>query len=150
GSNPAPATTTRSRGDEGSIGAFFVLRAPGPSGIRCRDARAESSVIGLRGPRAPFWFRFSESVLPGGVMTDKASQVAGLLAPTVASLGLELLGVEYLPAPGGAVLRLYIDLPEDAGRQLGLEDGEAVSREVAAELDVADPSSGDDTRGVST
>ena len=33
-------------------------------------------------------------------MTDKATEIAGLLAPTVESLGLELLGVEYLPAPG--------------------------------------------------
>lgn len=83
-------------------------------------------------------------------MTDKASQVAGLLASTVASLGLELLGVEYLPAPGGAVLRLYIDLPEDAGRQVGIEDCEAVSREVSAQLDVADPISGHYTLEVSS
>ena len=37
-------------------------------------------------------------------MTDKASEIAALLAPTVQSLGVELLGVEYLPAPGGALL----------------------------------------------
>ena len=44
-------------------------------------------------------------------MSDKATDIANLLAPTVVSLGLELLGVEYLPAPGGAALRLYIDVP---------------------------------------
>ena len=44
-------------------------------------------------------------------MTDKANEISALLAPTVASLGLELLGTEYLPSPGGAVLRLYIDVP---------------------------------------
>ena len=32
-------------------------------------------------------------------MTDKANEIAALLAPTVASLGLELLGAEYLPSP---------------------------------------------------
>jgi ribosome maturation factor RimP len=74
-------------------------------------------------------------------MTDKATHIATLLAPTVRSLGVELLGAEYLPAPGSAVLRLYIDVPADAGdgRQVGIEDCEAVSREVSAQLDVEDP-----------
>lgn len=73
-------------------------------------------------------------------MTDKATEVSQLLAPTVAALGLELLGVEYLPGSGNAVLRLYIDVPagEDA-RAVTIEDCEAVSREVSAQLDVEDP-----------
>ena len=87
-------------------------------------------------------------------MAEKSEEIAALLAPTVDALGLELLGVEYLPAPGGAVLRLYIDVPaEDAAaeaagegdeppRTVGIEDCEAVSREVSALLDVADPISG--------
>lgn len=75
-------------------------------------------------------------------MTDKAVEIAKLLAPTVASLGVELLGAEYLAAPGNAVLRLYIDVPAgDAGqeRSVTIEDCEAVSREVSAQLDVEDP-----------
>ncbi len=85
-------------------------------------------------------------------MTDKATQIASMLAPTVRSLGLELLGAEYLPAPGSAVLRLYIDVPADAGdeRQVGIEDCEAVSREVSAQLDVEDPISGQYTLEVSS
>jgi ribosome maturation factor RimP len=85
-------------------------------------------------------------------MTDKATEIAMLLTPTVHSLGLELLGVEYLPAPGGALLRLYIDVPADAGdeRTVGIEDCEAVSREVSAQLDVADPISGHYTLEVSS
>lgn len=85
-------------------------------------------------------------------MTDKANEIATLLAPTVQSLGLELLGVEYLPAPGGALLRLYIDVPADAGdeRTVGIEDCEATSREVSAQLDVADPISGHYTLEVSS
>jgi len=85
-------------------------------------------------------------------MTDKATQIATLLAPTVRSLGVELLGIEYLPAPGSAVLRLYIDVPADAGdgRQVGIEDCEAVSREVSAQLDVEDPISGNYTLEVSS
>ncbi|HET8587795.1 MAG TPA: ribosome maturation factor RimP [Candidatus Limnocylindria bacterium] len=89
-------------------------------------------------------------------MSAKANDIAALLAPTVASLGVELLGVEYLPAPGGALLRLYIDVPEGAAdadgqaRNVGIEDCEAVSREVSAQLDVADPISGHYTLEVSS
>lgn len=83
-------------------------------------------------------------------MTDKATQIAQMLAPTVASLGVELLGIEYLPAPGSATLRVYIDVPAaeaDAAegeqpRSVTIEDCEAVSREISAQLDVEDPISG--------
>lgn len=89
-------------------------------------------------------------------MADKATDIAQLLTPTVQALGLELLGVEYLPAPGGAVLRLYIDVPaqglenEAQKRSIGIEDCEAVSHEISAQLDVADPISGHYTLEVSS
>src|SRR5207342_1887787 len=94
-------------------------------------------------------------------MTDKASEITALLVPTVQSLGLELLGAEYLPSPGGALLRLYIDVPIDVpagdvqgdaaqARTVGIEDCEAVSREVSAQLDVSDPISGHYTLEVSS
>lgn len=83
---------------------------------------------------------------------DKAGEIAALLAPTVQALGLELLGAEYLPSPGGTVLRLYIDVPESESgeRNVGIEDCERVSREVSAQLDVADPISGHYTLEVSS
>ena len=94
-------------------------------------------------------------------MTDKAAEISRMLAPTVASLGVELLGIEYLPAPGSALVRLYIDVPADeaasAGgngdelpRAVSIEDCEAVSREVSAQLDVEDPISGNYTLEVSS
>ena len=88
-------------------------------------------------------------------MSDKHSEIAELLGPTIESLGLELLGIEYLPAPGGATLRLYIDVPASAQegepeRTVGIDDCEAVSREVSAQLDVADPISGNYTLEVSS
>ena len=85
-------------------------------------------------------------------MTDKANDIAALLSPTVSALGLELLGIEYLPAPGGATVRLYIDVPQaEAGeRSVGIEECEAVSREVSAQLDVEDPISGNYTLEVSS
>lgn len=85
-------------------------------------------------------------------MSDKAEQIANLLSPTVRALGLELLGAEYLPAPGSATLRLYIDVPETelATRMVNIEDCEAVSREVSAQLDVEDPITGNYTLEVSS
>lgn len=88
-------------------------------------------------------------------MADKATDIANLLSPTVQALGLELLGIEYLPSPGGALLRLYIDTTvEDAAaeppRMVGIEDCETVSREVSALLDVEDPISGHYTLEVSS
>jgi ribosome maturation factor RimP len=90
-------------------------------------------------------------------MADKATDISNLLSPTVQALGLELLGVEYLPSPGGATLRLYIDIPSGAAagdsetpRMVGIEDCEAVSREVSAQLDVEDPISGNYTLEVSS
>jgi ribosome maturation factor RimP len=84
---------------------------------------------------------------------DKANEIAALLAPTVTSLGLELLGAEYLPSPGGAMLRLYIDVPAVEGaesRAVTIDDCEAVSREVSAQLDVEDPISSHYTLEVSS
>ena len=69
-------------------------------------------------------------------MTGKALELKQLLEPTINSLGLELLGIEFSPAIGNALLRIYIDAP---GRLVGIEDCEAVSREVSASLDVNDP-----------
>ena len=91
-------------------------------------------------------------------MADKAAEISNLLSPTVQALGLELLGIEYLPSPGGAVLRLYIDVPagetgegdDTAPRMVGIEDCETVSREVSALLDVEDPISGHYTLEVSS
>ncbi|MCC3255227.1 ribosome maturation factor RimP [Xanthomonas campestris] len=85
-------------------------------------------------------------------MSEKATEIANLLDPTVESLGLELLGVEYLPAPGGATLRLYIDVPlaEQPDRIINVDDCERVSREVSAQLDVEDPISGNYTLEVSS
>ena len=89
-------------------------------------------------------------------MADKATTITELLAPTVEALGLELLGIEYLPMPGGSLLRLYIDRPgaeagaEVDGEGVTVDDCEAVSREVSAQLDVEDPISGNYTLEVSS
>lgn len=80
-------------------------------------------------------------------MSEKANEIAAMLAPTVEELGLELLGIEWAPSAGRSLLRLYIDAPE---RNVGIQDCEAVSREVSALLDVNDPIGGQYTLEVSS
>lgn len=65
-------------------------------------------------------------------------QLNELIGPLVGDLGYEFVGLEYHNHPKQSVLRVYID--REGG--VGLEDCEAVSRDVAALLDVEDPISG--------
>ena len=67
---------------------------------------------------------------------SKADELIDMLTPTVEALKLELLGIEFAQSGSRALLRLYIDVE---GRLVNIEDCEAVSREVAAILDVNDP-----------
>ncbi len=58
-----------------------------------------------------------------------------LIEPLVESLGYELVLLEFMAQGNAALLRLYVD----AEQGVTLGDCEAVSREVAAMLDVDDP-----------
>ncbi len=66
-------------------------------------------------------------------MASKRSQLDELLAPAVAALGYEYLGLEYRQGKG-ALLRVYIDSPQG----VGIEDCERVSHHVSTILDVED------------
>src|SRR5690554_3016802 len=124
--------------------------------MTARAATPKSSGIGQGARRAPSLFRHSSDNRRNGPLADKASTITDLLAPTVEALGLQLLGIEYLPMPGGSLLRLYIDRPgaaagaEVEGEGVTVDDCEAVSREVLAQLDVEDPISGNYTLEVSS
>lgn len=74
-------------------------------------------------------------------------ELTELLAPVIADLGLECLGVEYSPSHGNSLVRVYIDC---AGRPVTVDDCEAVSRQVSATLDVNDPIQGRYTLEVSS
>jgi ribosome maturation factor RimP len=74
-------------------------------------------------------------------------ELTELLAPVVADLGLECLGVEYSPSHGNGLVRVYI---EAADRAVTVDDCEAVSRQVSATLDVNDPVDGRYTLEVSS
>lgn len=70
-----------------------------------------------------------------------------LLAPVIADLGLELVGIEFAQGGGGSLLRIYIDEPE---RGITIDDCERASREISALLDVNDPVAGRYTLEVSS
>ncbi|MFA5683691.1 MAG: ribosome maturation factor RimP [Lysobacteraceae bacterium] len=82
-------------------------------------------------------------------MTQQTDQLEALLAPAVAALGTGVFvwGIQFLPGEHNALLRIYIDARE---RAVGIEDCEAVSREVSALLDVHDPIPGHYTLEVSS
>ncbi len=58
-----------------------------------------------------------------------------ILSPTVNDMGYELWGCEYLSQGKHSLLRIYIDKAEG----IGIEDCQAVSKQVSALLDVEDP-----------
>jgi len=77
----------------------------------------------------------------------KHEAIEKLIAPLVDALDLELIGMEFAPHRGNALLRLYIDAK---GRPVTIEDCEAVSRATSAALDAGDPIEGRYTLEVSS
>lgn len=69
-----------------------------------------------------------------------------LLEPTIERLGYELADLELKLGGRSGLVRLFIDRPEG----IGIEDCEAVSRQVSAILDVEDPLPGNYTLEVSS
>ena len=68
--------------------------------------------------------------------------IVARVAPALAELGLECLGVEWNAGHGGGLLRVYIDSLQhegDAANAVSVDDCEAASREISALMDVDDP-----------
>ena len=68
--------------------------------------------------------------------------IVARVAPALAELGLECLGVEWNAGHGGGLLRGYIDSLQhegDAANAVSVDDCEAASREISALMDVDDP-----------
>jgi ribosome maturation factor RimP len=78
--------------------------------------------------------------------------IAARVAPALAELGLECLGVEWNAGRAGGLLRVYVDVLPGAGEgaAVGVDDCEAASREISALLDVDDPIAGRYTLEVSS
>jgi len=64
-----------------------------------------------------------------------SEELIKLLVPSVESLGFELSDLEVRLGTRDSLLRVFIDKPEG----IGVEDCEAVSRQISALLDVEDP-----------
>jgi ribosome maturation factor RimP len=65
-------------------------------------------------------------------------ELVQLIEPTINDMGYELWGCEYLSQGKHSLLRIYIDKPDG----IGIEDCQAVSKQVSAILDVEDPIQG--------
>jgi len=74
-------------------------------------------------------------------------ELTNLVAPAIADMGLECLGVEYSPSHGNSLVRVYIDRMD---APVTVDDCEAVSRQVSALFDVNDPIVGRYTLEVSS
>ena len=73
-------------------------------------------------------------------------RVRSVATRVTADRGFELVDVELKRAPGGQLLRLYVDKPGG----IGLDELESVSHEVSAILDAEDPIEGHYTLEVSS
>ena len=80
-------------------------------------------------------------------MARQATKTVKELVRSVAEgLGYEMVGVEYLDARGGALLRVYIDSPNG----ITVDDCGEVSRQLGAVMDVEDPIPGNYTLEISS
>ena len=113
-----------------------------------RRAREESvGYIGERkewAVRALFLFLVPGKTA-GNVDTNALSQK---FSDIVADMGLEVLGIEFLPSGGQSTLRVYLDVvaaererreAAELPAEVNVDDCEAASREFSAYLDVEDP-----------
>jgi ribosome maturation factor RimP len=65
-------------------------------------------------------------------------ELVQLVEPTINDMGYELWGCEYLSQGKHSLLRIYIDKRDG----IGIEDCQAVSKQISALLDVEDPIQG--------
>ncbi len=65
----------------------------------------------------------------------KSDQLNEIIAPAVAAVGFEFLGLEYIAAGKHSVVRIFIDSPGG----IHVDDCANVSRQVSAVMDVEDP-----------
>lgn len=70
---------------------------------------------------------------------SKEQQLLELVAPSIAALGYEPWGIEYVTQGHQTTLRVFIDGPEG----ITVDDCATVSRQISAILDVEDPIAGE-------
>lgn len=78
--------------------------------------------------------------------SSKILELTQIIAPAVSACGVELWGIEFMPQGRKSLLRIYIEVSEDArsnGEHITIEDCSAVNHQVSGVLDVHDPIAGE-------
>lgn len=79
-------------------------------------------------------------------LSTKVAQLTELLEPAVAACGVTLWGIEFMPQGRKSLLRIYIEVNDDAranGEYITIEDCTAVNHQVSGVLEVHDPIAGE-------
>lgn len=78
--------------------------------------------------------------------SSKIMELTQIIAPAVSACGVELWGIEFMPQGRKSLLRIYIEVSEQAranGEHITIEDCSAVNHQVSGVLDVHDPIAGE-------
>lgn len=78
--------------------------------------------------------------------SSKILELTQIIAPAVSACGVELWGIEFMPQGRKSLLRIYIEVSEEArsnGEHITIEDCSAVNHQVSGVLDVHDPIAGE-------
>lgn len=85
--------------------------------------------------------------------SSKILELTQIIAPAVSACGVELWGIEFMPQGRKSLLRIYIEVSEEArsnGEHITIEDCSAVNHQVSGVLDVHDPIAGEHVLEVSS
>lgn len=78
--------------------------------------------------------------------SSKILELTQIIAPAVSACGVELWGIEFMPQGRKSLLRIYIEVSEEArsnGEHITIENCSAVNHQVSGVLDVHDPIAGE-------
>lgn len=78
--------------------------------------------------------------------SSKILELTQIIAPAVSACGVELWGIEFMPQGRKSLLRIYIEVSEEArsnGEHITIEDCSTVNHQVSGVLDVHDPIAGE-------
>ena len=79
-------------------------------------------------------------------LSTKVAELTALIEPAVHACGLTLWGIEFMPQGRKSLLRIYIEVAEEArarGEHVTIDDCTAVNHQVSGVLDVHDPIAGE-------
>ncbi len=78
--------------------------------------------------------------------SSKIAELTQIITPAVHACGVALWGIEFMPQGRKSLLRIYIEVQEEArvrGEHITIDDCSAVNHQVSGVLDVHDPIAGE-------